>query len=58
LRVPIVEHVKTVQAPLQEIEKKKKPAETPIARPGEKEVTPCSGNRVEFKLSNGKAVCV
>jgi len=57
LKGPIVEHVETVQAQLQEIGKEK-PVETPMVEPGERREASCSGGRVEFKLSDGRVVCV
>ena len=57
LKGPIVEHVETVQEVLQEIEKEK-PAEAPIVESGEKREASCSDGRVEFKLSDGRVVCV
>jgi len=57
LKGPIVEHVETVREVLQEIEKEK-PAEAPIVESREKREATCSGGRVEFKLSDGRVVCV
>jgi hypothetical protein len=54
---PLVEHVETVQGLPQEIEREK-PAETPMAEPGERGEASCSGGRVEFKLSDGRVVCI
>jgi len=57
LKGPVVEHVERVQAQLQGIEKEK-PAETPMPEPGERREASCSGGRVEFKLSDGRVVCI
>jgi hypothetical protein len=57
LKGPIVEHVETVQTLPQEIEREKH-AETPIVESGEKKEASCSGDRVEFKLSDGRVVCI
>jgi DNA-binding MarR family transcriptional regulator len=54
---PLVEHVETVQRLPQEIERGKS-AETPMAEPGERGEASCSGGRVEFKLSDGRVVCI
>jgi len=57
LKGPLVEHVETLQRLPQEIEKEK-PAETPMAESGERGEASCSGGRVEFKLSDGRVVCI
>ena len=57
LKGSIVKHVETVREALQEIEKEK-PAETPIVESREKREASCSGGSVEFKLSDGRVVCV
>jgi len=57
LKGPLVEHVETVQGVLQVIEEEK-PAETPIVESREEKEASCSGGRVEFKLSDGRVVCV
>jgi DNA-binding MarR family transcriptional regulator len=57
LKGPIVEHVETVQAQLQEIGKEE-PVETPMIEPEERREASCSGGRVEFKLSDGRVVCI
>jgi DNA-binding MarR family transcriptional regulator len=57
LKGPLVEHVETVQTLPQVIEEEK-PAETPIVESGERGEASCSGGRVEFKLSDGRVVCV
>jgi DNA-binding MarR family transcriptional regulator len=57
LKGPIVEHVDTLQRLPQEIEREK-PAETPIVESGERREASCSGGRVEFKLSDGRVVCI
>jgi hypothetical protein len=57
LKGPLVEHVETLQRLPQEIEREK-PAEIPIVESGEGREASCSGGRVEFKLSDGRVVCV
>jgi hypothetical protein len=57
LKGSIVEHVETVQAVLQEIGKETS-AETPVVESMEKGEASCCCGRVEFKLSDGRVVCV